>query len=300
MGGGGGGDAPPPPTYKSRDGKVFEDPNEAADRDRRLQLAASLGYTPDNGRLSKIANANAGKGDMDELDAWLTQVDPAMKAVFDEYDTQGLTAADYRAEKRLKDQENQAKQLEMDRQTNTKKSRSAIDTAFGGFDDNYFSGIAQSVLDYYLPQLDSEFADTNEQLTYKLGRQGILRSKAAVDKRAKLQGDYGVQRSGITNKAADAAREARANVASVKNTLYNYADTAADPADVNLRLSSETARLKAYAPELTPMTKVFSDYITPVAATIGNGLLNEAKGYSGYGTGLFDDMKNGTAQRVVR
>lgn len=298
MGSGGGGDSPPPPTYKSRDGRVFEDPNQAADRDRRLQLASALGYTPDTGRLSKQANINEGKGEMDELDAWLTQVDPAMKSVFSEYDNQGLTAADYRAEKRLTDQENQAKQAELDRKTSVSKGKSAVDTAFGGFDDNYYNGIANSVLDYYLPQLDKEFSNTNDQLTYKLSRQGILKSTAAVNKRANLKGDYDIQRSGITTKAADAARSARENVSSVKNQLYNYADSASDPADVNTRLAGETARLKAFQPEFTPLGKVFGDYITPVAATIGNGLLNEAKGGSGYGTGLFD-AKPSKSQKVV-
>jgi len=150
-----------------------------------------------------------------------------------------------------------------------------------------------------LPQLDSEFSDTNDQLTYKLSRQGILKSTAAGDKRAKLKGDYDIRRSGITSKAADAARQARENVSSVKNQLLNYAESSTDPADVNTRLAGETARLKAFAPELTPMGKVFGDYITPVAATIGNGLLNEAKGGSGYGTGLFDSKPSKT-QNVVR
>ena len=292
-GGGGGGDVAPP-VYKSRDGQSFEDPNQAADRDRKLQLAAAFGYNEDTGRQAKVVS-----GKEDGIDAWLSQLDPSIKQKFDDYDKQGLTAADFRSEKRLSDQEAQAKQAEMDRKSGISSGRLAVDNTLAGFDDKYFDGIAKTVESYYQPQLDEQFNDAGKQLTYKLGRQGILKSTAANDRRTKLQGKYDIERAGITNKAADAAAQARENVNSVKTQLYNYAESSADPAAVSARVAGENARLRSFAPETTPLGQVFADYITPATTTIGNGLLAEAKGYQGFGTGLFDNKKS-TTQNVVR
>lgn len=294
MCGGGGGGSVEAPVYKSRDGQSFADPNQAADRDRKLQLASAFGYNDDTGRQAKTVT-----GMDDGIDAWLNQLDPTLRQSFDEYDKQGLTAADYRSEQRLRQQEGQAKQAESERKSAISSGRLAVDTTLAGFDDKYYDGISKSVEDYYLPQLDEQFNDASEQLTYKLGRQGILKSTAAKDNRAKIQGKYDIERGGITTKAADAAAQARENVNAVKNQLYNYAESSADPAAVNSRVAGENARLRSYAPETTPLGQVFSDYITPATTTIGNGLLAEAKGYQGFGTGLFDTKKNAT-QNVVR
>ena len=110
MCGGGGGGAPAKATYKSLDGKTWDDPNQAANRDRQIQLAAAMG----------------GEGSSD----------------YQRYDSQGLTAADYRAEQRLREQEAQAKAAEEQRKASIAASRGAVDTSFNTFDDNYFKGIS--------------------------------------------------------------------------------------------------------------------------------------------------------------
>lgn len=280
--------APPPPVYTSQDGRTFADPNKAADRDRELQLAAAFGY-----------NANQYAGHATPIIDWLSTAGADTQREFQSYKDQGLTAADYRAEQQLKKQEEEAKQAEEQRKSTIAGSRSSVDSAFGSFNDDYYNGIAKSVLDYYLPQLDDQFGKAGEQLTYKLARQGLLHSDTAGDERAKLQGKYDIERGGIEDRAATAARNARESVASTKNRLYQLADSAADPAAVNTQLSTETGNLRAAAPELTPLAQVFTDYVSPVVQTVGNGLAAESQGYPGFNTGLFSS-KNRPSSRVVR
>jgi hypothetical protein len=276
---------PPAPTYTSRDGQTFEDPNKAADRDRQIALAVNYGFTPQN----------------DNLDAWTAHLknnSPDQYASYSDYNNQGLTAADYRSEQRIKEQQDQAAAAERQRQANIAAARSAIDSGFNGFDDNYYSGISKSVLDYYTPQLEDQFGNANKQLTYDLARKGQLKSTSAGERQNELKSKYDLQRGDITTRASDAERQARENVSSTKARLYNLAESTADPAAVNTQLASENARLKAYAPELSPLGQVFGDYVTPAINTIGNGLIAESQGNRGFNTGLFDSKNKGSAKVV--
>jgi hypothetical protein len=264
---------PEAPKYTSADGRIFDDPNKAANRDRRVQLASAFGYNP------------ASNGGF--IDPWIATQSPEVQAQFREFDTQGLTAADYRAENRIKEQTTQQTAAEDQRKAAIASGRSAVDTSLGAFDDNYFSNIAKTVQDYYLPQIETQFGDANEQLTYDIARKGQLKSQSAIERKAKLQGKYDLEKANIGTKAANAAQQARDSVASTKNVLYGMAESSADPAAVNTALGSETARLRAYQPELTPMGQVFADYVTPVINTVGAGLSAEANGYKGFNTGIF-------------
>lgn len=322
----GGGKAPTPvePVYKSRDGLTWKDPNAAAERDRSIALASAMGYdpnkyaykppavasTPAPAPVSKPtgstlfpgktvaapattpAPSNAPPPDYDPIIAWKKSIDPTLNQTFEDYRQQGLTASDYRVDTRLKQQEEQAKKAEDERKATVAGNRVSVDNAFKNFDNNYYDNISKTVLGYYLPQLEEQFSNADKQLTFKLARQGLLKSDTAGDARADLQGKFDVERGGITNRAADAARAARENVSRSKATLSNLAETASDPAAVNTQLASESARLRNYAPELTPLGQVFSDYVSPILRTVGSGLLAESQGYPGMGTGVFDSSKN--------
>jgi len=283
-GGGGGGGGGSSPTYTSIDGQTFADPNKAADRDRQLQLGAAFGYD----RTSHGA-----------FEQWLATQAPDIQTNYNTYNNQGLSAADYRSEQEIKKQQAEAEAAEAQRQANIQAGRTAVDNTFSSFDDNYFGGLSQSVLDYYLPQLQDQYGKAQEQLSFSLARKGNTKSSAAAQERADLTTLFDTQRSGITNRAADAANSAREGVSAAKSNLYNYAQTAADPAAVNTQLASENTRLRASTPELTPLGKVFSDYLTPIIQTAGQGIAAEANGYQGFGTGLFGRGRGSSAANVV-
>lgn len=260
--------APPPPRYNSMDGQSFLDPNQAQERDRRIQLGSAFGYDQSAGNF----------------DEWAT----AAPAEFRQYADQGLTAADYRAEQRMRQQANQAAQAENQRVDNTSAMRGSIDGAFSGFNDDYFNNISNSVLSFYNPQLDDQFKSTSDQLTFDLANRGLSRSSVAANKRTKLNEKYELEKGTIAQKAADAAQQARNDIASAKSRLYGMATSDADPGSINSMLTQETDRIRNRPPELTPLAQVFNDFVTPAGNLVAGGLAAESRGYQGLGTGIFD------------
>lgn len=331
---GGGGKTPKPPVYTSSDGRTYEDPNKAAERDRTLRLATAYGYdknafggasapvaapaatasapaTAAGARGQQVAapvkataaatQAPAASAAPGPLTQWMQTVSPEMAKAFMADNDMGLTAADKRANDRIKEQEDKAKEAEDTRKAAVESGRSAVSSAFGGFGDKYYDDIASTVLDYYLPQVEQQYNDASDQLIYKFARQGqtASNSKTVLDEQGNLKGKYDIQKAQVINQAKDASRQARENISGAKSTLLSYADTAADAGAVDDRLATETGRIKNYAPELTPIGQLFPDYVSPIVNSVGTGLLAEANGYGGFNTGVFDKPKN-KSTNVVR
>lgn len=275
---GGSAPAPPQPVYTANDGTTFADPNAAQNHNRSLQLAATMGYAAPAGDSASTSKA---------FNDWQTA-----NPTFATYDAQGLTGADYQNQQAIITQQQQAAAAQAQQTANIAASRSAIDTAFGGYDDAYYKNIGDTVQNYYQPQLNSQFEDAQKNLTYKFANQGNTGSSAYTDAQSKLNALDALQTSNVANQAADAETAAKENVGTAKNQLYAEADTGADPASVNTDLNNSDSQLKAYAPTLTPMGQVFSDYMTPVVNGIGSAVAGYQQGSQ---SALFNAAMNGSS-----
>ncbi len=287
--------APPPVQYKTSDGQAFSTALEAQEYERKKRLAAALGYegdvpaqtpgayglgAPSYGYLGGLDLSGVVGATKDPFQTWL-EADPARQQDWKAFYDTGLTAGDYIAEKRRREEETR-------RETAIGEGRAAIDAAFTQYDDPYFKGIQKTFLDYYTPQLDTQFGKAKDQLTYDLARKGKLNSSSGITRLADLTKELETQRGAIASKADDAVRGQRADVLDTKDQLYAFNSTAADAGAVTERVGGITDRLGSYAPQLEPLGQVFYDYITPVAGTVANGLSAEARGYPGLRTGLFN------------
>lgn len=259
----GGGGGPEPVVYTANDGTKSLDPNAVQRRNQHLELAAAIGLntsgidpdpTPGAPRVLEKALERSGRGG----DMW---------NLFHEYADQGLTAADYRSEQRLKEQAAQAEQAEQQKVDLSAANRGAVNEAFSRYGDDYYNSITQNVLDYYTPQLDSQFEKANEGLTYRLADQGLLRSTTAGDVRADLKEAYGIQKGDISNRAASEATSAREQVENARRQALAYAENASDPGAVNERIAQETSRIGSYQPQLTPLAQLFTDFVSPTVQT---------------------------------
>lgn len=264
MCGGGNPPAAPQPVYTSQDGTNFADPNAAQQHDRALQLAATMGYA---------APAGDNKAQTDAFNTW-----QAGNPDFAKYNGQGLTGADYKNQQAVIQQQQEAAAAQAQQTSNIAASRSAIDTAFGGYDDSYYKNIADTVQNYYQPQLQNQFEDAQKALTYKFANQGNTQSTAYTGAQAKLNQANDIQTANVANKAADAATAAKEQVGTSKSNLYSEANTGADPASVNTDLNAENSRLKAYAPSLTPLGQVFTNYLTPLVNGVGAAVAGYQQG----------------------
>lgn len=349
-GGGGGGSAPEPPTYRSRDGRKFDNPQDAAERDRRLALRAGLAYAdrfdtrtlqpgdegyfaaafgdpslvPQDRRSAYMEEADLGPVTVFEAQPGLERggVDNPRKRrfaqqryienqgladTFEQYYEQGLTAGDYRREQRLQ-QEKLQQQLEQTQNQNKRdfedwrlntavsSGEEQIQSAFDNtFTDDYYSDIQNSILNYYQPQLQDQFSDAKENLTFDLARRGVIDSSAAGDEYGDLQGRYSQQQASIANRARSQVNQARERMLQSRNEMLRLNQTATDPSDVeamtNTQLAPAIDRVQAQAPTPTPMGQVFADYATaPLtsAATIGGAAAKK------YGPTLFNSDKSKT------
>lgn len=174
-----------------------------------------------------------------------------------------------------------ARQQEEERQGKIKQGQTAIDDTFKSFDDNYYGGISKNYSDYYNPQIDDQYKEALDKLTFQLGRQGILQSTAANDKFGKAKETYDTARTDVANRALNASQEAKSNVENQRNSLISLNTSSADPSLISSRASAAAAGLNT-TPVYSPIGNVFAGLIDQGA----NQVALQQAGYPGLGLPL--------------
>lgn len=175
-----------------------------------------------------------------------------------------------------------AAQREAQRQAKITKGLNQINTIFGGFDDDFYNQRGQAYVDYAAPQLEDQYADAVEQLTFSLARNNRLDSSTAADKRADLLEDYNLQKLALQDRGQDYSNRARSNVESSRSDLVSLNSNLANPNQIAAEAQSRLAALQA-ADSFEPLAPLF--------VNIGEGLGTQAdverRGQARYNTGLF-------------
>ncbi len=132
-----------------------------------------------------------------------------------------------------------------------------IDAAFQQFNPAYFNQYMKDYGDYYLPQLDYQRNQAQDQTVGFLADRGMLESSVGASKLAELQKAYGDTKVQIGNQAKDAANALRRTIEQTKTGLYNQNLAAADPAMASARATGEASAIAA-PQSYTPLGQVFS------------------------------------------
>lgn len=180
-----------------------------------------------------------------------------------------------------------ARQQEAARQGRITQGRAAIDKAFAGFDDPYYAKVASDYTSYYTPQLTRKYQDAMRAMTTQLASQGNLTSSAGAEKLGELRRSFGENEASISNAATDAANNLRSQVSAQKSNLYQTNNAAADPSQA-ASLAGSAAGAIAPAP-YTPLGDVFASFLK----TANNAAAQEAAGFPGWRTGLFNTSTSG-------
>lgn len=110
-------------------------------------------------------------------------------------------------------QSNNNWQQELLRQIGVQQGAGAVNNLFDTqFSDNFFTGRRDAALNFWQPQLDSQYADAQKQLEYALARQGGGESSAAAQQRGDLEKQYATNRQAIADKALGYETSARNNI----------------------------------------------------------------------------------------
>lgn len=152
------------------------------------------------------------------------------------------------------------------RQANIRAGQGSIDTAFAGFDDDYYKKYGQAYLDNYNPQVDDQYHRAQQQERYGFARNGTLDSSPAIGAADRLNQEYAAQRQAIASRALGAADTLKNNVTNQKSQLYALNTSAADPA-----LATQQANAAAGTITSTPQASPLGDLF--------GGLLNSASAY---------------------
>lgn len=164
----------------------------------------------------------------------------------------------------------------------------------GGFDDNFYNARRQAYLDYANPQLQRQYEDAVKQLTFALGRNGLLDSTVRADREGKLQTEYDTQRQGIADKALDYENQARNQVEQARQNLISTLNVTGDASGAANSAITQAKNLQA-PPAFDPLASLFED----ATAGLATQAQLEARNASQYNTGLFPRRGTGSAT-VVR
>lgn len=165
------------------------------------------------------------------------------------------------------------------------------------FTPDYFSGQTKAYQDYYKPQLDDKYADTQKQLTYWLADKGLLDSSTRNDKTADLQKTYDTANRDINNGALDFVNKQKDSIANTRASLIGDAanGNAVDAPTVTGAIQSVGAPQVSYAPPVynaSGSANTFADMFgTFTNALATQGALERNAAYTGvqptFNTGLF-------------
>lgn len=187
-----------------------------------------------------------------------------------------------------------AARKEAERQARIQQGRSAIDSAFSQYNDDFYQDYQNQYLDYYTPQIEDQYSDAMRRLTLQLAQTGNLTGSVGAQQKADLQKYYDTQNQSITNRALEATNQLRSNIDSKKSDLYMNNRSAADPGSATSAATSAVSALQP-APPSSPLSNVFGDFFSNlgnVAAVSNARKYSEGTGVQQYGGSNRQSVKN--------
>lgn len=155
---------------------------------------------------------------------------------------------------------------------------SAINAAYGGFDDNYFGGYRSSLVAREKPGIDRTFADRRTDARLTLSDRGNLSSSAAAKALAGIQREHQAAGADLSSRADSMVETLRNQISDQKSSALSGLLTSVgvgeevDPTDVPSSLADLSSRLSTY---LTGVQSQVQRYVPMAGRTslVSNGAL---------------------------
>lgn len=191
-------------------------------------------------------------------------------------------------------------QAELDRQAEEKRqaritqAQDNVRDVFKQFDDDYFSGVAKSYQDHYMPDVDSQFSDATDELTYKLADAGNLHSSAAQSAFGDMQEEYGRKTTDVANAAQDAAADRRSKLANSESSLMAQIQAGTDPETAS-KLAVNEASVIQQPVKYDPIQDLFSQALSRITERIQAN--RQARTYENLNNILYNNNKSSAVIR---
>lgn len=167
----------------------------------------------------------------------------------------------------------------------------------GAFTPEFYEGRKRAYVDYAMPQLDKQYGDAKDKLTFDLARSGTLNSSIRAGKDADLSSMYDTNRRAVLDEALSQTNNTRNQVEAARADLIAMLNSTGDvQSTVNSALSRAQALTQpaAYSP-LSQMFGAFTSALGTQAAAERAQALSGGAYRAPYNTGLFS---NPSAVRV--
>lgn len=125
----------------------------------------------------------------------------------------------------------------------------------------------QAYLDFANPQLDRQFGDAREDLTYALARQGQLKGSIAADRRTDLETSYGERQQDVAQTALGYENQARQDLANYEQNAYQMLNSTANPGSTLQTARSNLSSLREM-PALSPLGAMFQNATAGLAGAV--------------------------------
>lgn len=147
---------------------------------------------------------------------------------------------------------------EAERQARVNASRAAVDSAFAGFDDNFYLGIADAYKKFQTPLFQEQVAAARRALPASVAS---TQSSAFQRKAGQLDTDIQRQEVELGKSALTEANNRRGQIDLTRADLLNMADSGAETESVAAQATAKASQAAAPA-QFTPLADLFSKYVT--------------------------------------
>lgn len=183
-----------------------------------------------------------------------------------------------------------ARRDELARQKRIREGTKRVNSIFEeNFTDDFFGSRRTSFLDYATPQLNEQYGDAQQELTFSLARGGNLNSSTRGDQASELQKLFDINQQQVADRALSYENQARNAVEDARSGLIatlNATGDAQGAANSAINRSIALSQPDAYS----PLGQLFVDFTSGLGSQAAQERAAAASGglyTSPYNTGLF-------------
>ena len=177
------------------------------------------------------------------------------------------------------------------RQGRVRAGRDNINSAFSGYDDNFYNDRTQSYIDYATPEVADQFKDATTQLRAALARNGLLQSSISADQNANLNRQNSNALRSVADKGLDYSNQTRSSIEAAKNNLLQQNQGLADPT-LAANMAANSASSASTLPSYSPLGQIFAGATDALATQSQLERRGQAR-YPDTISGIFSPSKTG-------
>lgn len=190
-----------------------------------------------------------------------------------------------------------AREQATEREGKITTGKQSIDQAFNVFDPAFYDKYTKAYTDNYNPEVDRQFGEAKQGLTYDTARRGTTDSTGAQKQFGDLTRTYEDARQQIGSQAVDATNKLKSSVDATKGDLYAQNSASADPSLAALQATTRAGSLTTPG-AYSPLGTIFASAANTGASYLNGSNSRIPAGYAGaFAPGA--SLPSGGSGRVV-